>query len=256
MPEVSMEWLRQQAKQLVKKHWDIKEIPDIMFVCRQDDFSMDRKLDWDKYGGYYFSDIQTVVMNNENNANYTLRGIKRILLHELVHWRLHVTGEPWRDSDERFARELIRVGLGRRHNKDEQAQLAAMQARKNKNNEFFEIYEVNGDTILVSRMSHHRKNQDDFKQDLANTLIKMHNEREYAYESILPADVADMMCKLYGYKRAPLAVYGVCLSPNLGQICSDIGDREDIADLLKMELDMDEDEIERKLKIYDAASDQ
>lgn len=253
VPEVTLEWLKTQAKQLVKKHWDITDIPTIRLATRQDEITIERKLDWNNYSGYYCSDIKTVVMNNENYNKYTLRGVKRILLHELVHWRLHTTGQPWRDSDERFARELIRVGLGRRHNSDEQSQLAAKQARIAKKNEFFEIYERNEDTILVSRLWHCRKNQDDFKKDLAQTLIKMHNDREDESDSIYPADVADMMCKWHGYKHEPLAVYGIELSADGSYRSGDIGDRDDIADLLGGKLDMDWNIIDKKLR--HAASD-
>lgn len=187
-------------------------------------------------------------MNNENNRNYSLREVKRILLHELVHWRLHTTGEPWSDSDERFALELIRVGLGRRHNPDEKSLLAVKKARARKRNEFFEIYERNEETILVFRLSHHRKNQDDFKHDLANTLIRMHNKREDESEIIYPSDVADMMCKWYGYKSAPLAVYGIELTAHGSYgLGGDIGDTDDVRYLLG-KLDVDDEIINKRLK--------
>jgi predicted SprT family Zn-dependent metalloprotease len=238
MPEVTVEWLEKQAKQLVKKYWNIKHIPNIVI-------DSDREADWTNVVGYYWSDTQTIEFKNEINKNRTLREIKRTLLHELCHWYLHTTGQRWRDSDERFARELIRVGLGRRHNKDEQAQLAAKQAWERKKKEFFEIYEVNDETILVSRMSHHRKDQNDFKKDLAQTLIKIHNSREED-DLIYPTDVAEKMSEWYGYKIEPLAVYGINLSAN--SYTPDIGSNEDIRWLLINRLDVDPEVIEKKLK--------
>jgi len=238
MPEVTVEWLEKQAKQLVKKYWNIKHIPKIVI-------DSDREADWTNIVGRYWSDTQTIEFKNEINKNRTLREIKRTLLHELCHWYLHTTGQKWRDSDERFARELIRVGLGRRHNKDEQAQIAAKQAWERKKKEFFEIYEVNDETILVSRMSHHRKDQNDFKRDLAQTLIKIHNTREED-DLIYPADVAEKMSEWYGYKIEPLAVYGINLSAN--SYTPDIGSNEDIRWLLINRLDVDPEVIEKKLK--------
>lgn len=251
MPEVSASWLEKEAKQLVKKYWGLNEIPNIRLEHRQSLLTIEYKLDWDNYAGYYCSAIKTVVLNNENNARYTLRHIKRILLHELCHWYLHTTGQPWRDSDERFARELIRVGLGRRHNKDEQAVLAAKEAWKKKRNECFELIERSGSEVITIRLRHHRKNQDDFKKDLANTLIRIHNQREED-EHIYPADVADKMSEWYGYKLEPIAVFGIEISADNGWGEGHIGDKDDIALLLE-KLDVDPDTIDRKLK--DVASE-
>jgi len=245
VPEVTIEWLEVQAIQLVKKHWGITEIPIIQLVKRQDPITTDRKLDWDNYGGFYCSDIKTIVLNNENNIKYTLRGVKRILLHELVHWRLHTTNQPWRDSDERFARELIRVGLGRRHNKDEQAQLAAKQAWERKKNEYFELFDRSGPEIFSIRLRHNRKNVDDFKKDLANTLIRIHNNRQED-DFIYPADVSDKMKEWYGYKVEPIASYGIEISAGDGYGDGSIGDRDDIAILL-YKLDYDSDLIDQNL---------
>lgn len=246
MPEVTLEWLEKQAKQLVKKHWNIGEIPRIILVTRQDHLSIERKLDWDSYAGYYCSNIKTVVLNNENNKNYTVRQINRILLHELCHWRLHVTGQPWNDSDEQFARELIRVGLGRRHNRDEQAQLAAKQAWESKKNECFELIEKSESDTITYRLRHHRKDLDDFKRDLANTLIRLNNQRDED-EPIYPSDVANRMVEWYRYKLEPVAVYGIVLSSEGTYRGGDIGDRDDIESLL-INLDIDIEDIDRKLK--------
>ncbi len=250
MPEVTIEWLNNQAKQLVKKYWGLNHIPNICLTTRDSDLTKEKNLDWDNYAGYYCSGIETVVLNNENNARYTLRSIKRTLLHELCHWYLHTSNQPWRDSDERFARELIRVGLGRRHNKDEQASLAAKKAWESKANERFEIIERNEDGIITVRLKHHRKNVEDFKRDLANTLIKAHNERTED-ETIYPGDIADMMCKLYGYKVEPIARIAIEISETGSYLSGAVGDRSDLMNILTMDLDIDYEEADSKLKDFD-----
>lgn len=244
MTEATLEWLYKQAKQLVKKHWNIDQLPTIAI-------DLDRKLDWEKAVGYYCSDIKTIVFNSQINKRRTLRAIKRTLLHELCHWYLHITGQKYSDSDERFARELIRVGLGRRHNRDEQSVLAAKIAREKKNREFFELIERNEEEIITIRLRHHRKNQDDFKKDLANTLIRIQNQREED-ELIYPADVAEKMSEWYGYKLEPIAIFGIEISA--GGECGEghIGDKDDIAWLLQ-KLDVDPDIVDKKLK--DVASE-
>jgi predicted SprT family Zn-dependent metalloprotease len=249
LPEVTIEWLEQQAKHFIKKYWDINEMPTILLVTRQSSLTIERKLDWDNYSGYYCTDIKSIVLNNEKNRMYSLKRIKEILLHELCHWYLHITGQPYRDSDERFARELIRVGLGRKHNRDEQSVLAAKAAWKRKKREFFELIERNECETITYRIKHHRKNKDDFKRDLAKTLIRIHNQRDED-EIIYPADVAEKMCEWYGYKLEPVAVYAIELSTEWGE--GHIGDKEDIALLLE-KLDADPDVIENKLK--DVASE-
>ncbi|MGV6935882.1 hypothetical protein ACWA2B_10245 [Paenibacillus sp. CMM36] len=250
MPEVTLEWLNKQAKELVKKHWGLNKIPEICLATRDSQLTKERKLDWDNYAGYYCSGIETVVLNNENNQRYTLRYIKRILLHELCHWYLHITNQPWHDSDKRFARELIRVGLGQRYNGDEQAVLAAKQAWKAKDEERFEIIERNEDTIITIRLKHHRKNVDDFKKDLANTLISVHNNRDED-EPIYPGDVANMMCKWYGYKKEPIAKIAVEISESGNYRSGQLADRDDLVNILSDHLDVDREEADKKLIDHD-----
>ncbi|MFB5759011.1 SprT-like domain-containing protein [Paenibacillus medicaginis] len=242
MPEVTLEWLNKQAKQLVKKHWNLNEIPTITIDLERKD------LNWTTAVGYYCNDIKTIAFNSEVNKRRTEREIKRTLLHELCHWYLHTTGQKFRDSDERFAREMIRVGLGQRYNRDEQAVLAAKEAWKSKNDERFEIIEKNSDETITFRLKHRRKDQDDFEKDLAQVLIRMHNDRVKQNEdySILPGDVAQMMVKWYGYKLEPIAACGIVLSRNDGWGGGEVGGRDDIISVLE-ELGIDTEEAEMKL---------
>ncbi|MFE6075644.1 SprT-like domain-containing protein [Paenibacillus sp. NPDC057886] len=244
MPDVSLDWLNKNAAMLVKKHWGLKHIPKIEIDLERDSF------DWKRNVGYYCNDIETIVFSSQVNKRKSEREIKKILLHELVHWYLHTTGQRFRDSDERFARELIRVGLGKQHNSDEQSVLAAKAAWKRKKDERFEIIEENEEGIITARLRHHRKNGEDFKRDLANTLIRAHNEREEDI-TIYPGDIADMMCEWYGYKLEPLARVAIRISSRGSYLSGEIGDRDDISEVLHHELDMTYSEIDLKLKDFE-----
>lgn len=240
MANVTVEWLNKHAKILVKRHWGLLEIPKVVIDLERDGF------DWENYVGYYCNDIETIVFNSEVNATRSEKAIKSTLLHELVHWYLHTTGEKFRDSDERFARELIRVGLGRKHNRDEKSVLAAEKAWKRKKDERFEIVEENEDGVITARLKHHRKNVEDFKKDLANTLIRVHNNREEDI-SIYPGDIADKMCEWYGYKLEPVAQIAIIVSKRDTYWSGEIGDRDDIAEILNRQLNMEHCDIDLKL---------
>lgn len=240
MPNVAIAWLNKHAKILVRRHWGLNHIPEIVIDLDRD------SLDWDNYVGYYCSDIETIAFNSYVNARRSEKAIKITLLHELVHWYLHTTGEKFSDSDERFARELIRVGLGRKHNIDEQSVLAAKKAWKRKKDERFEIVEENEDGVITARLKHHRKNVDDFKKDLANTLIRVHNNREDDI-TIYPGDIADKMCEWYGYKLEPIAQIAIIVSKRGSHWSGEIGDRDDIAEVLSQQLNMDYSEIDLRL---------
>ncbi|MFC8685953.1 SprT-like domain-containing protein [Brevibacillus porteri] len=233
---MTLEWIQEQAKVLVMKHWGLDFIPEIVI-------DSDREYDWSTCRGLYWNNTQTIEFNSKVNETRTRREIKKTLLHELCHWYLHYTGQPFRDSDERFARELIRVGIGGYHNRDEKSVKAAKLAKKRKHDERFEIYEsIDGD-VITTRLRHSRKNQDDFKRDLGKTLMRMHNE-QFNDGIIYAGDVADMLCEWYGYKVEPLAVYGIELSNDRSY--GGIGDRDDISHILN-ELGFDKEEIEDNL---------
>lgn len=240
MSLVTLEWFKKQAQIMVKKHWRIDYIPEIVI-------DSDRERDWSNTLAVYWNDTKTIEFKSAINERLPLSRLKKILLHELCHWYLHINDQPFRDGDKRFATELIRVGAGSTHNHDEKALTAYTEAKKHKKIETFEIIERNSDQIIVSRLRHHRKNQDDFKKDLAETLIRMESEREED-ESIYPADVADKMVEWHGYKTDPIATCAIEISQGDGYGTGDIGDKEDVAHVLS-KLGMDWEEIENRLKI-------
>lgn len=240
MAEISVDWFNEQARRLVIKHWGLERIPRIVI-------DLDQDLDWENCVAYYCNDIRTIAFNSGINKKKTQQELKKILLHELCHWYLHITEQPHRDSDERFARELIRVGIPKFHNFDEKSRKAATVARKSKREEAFEIYEENDGEILTTRLKHSRKNKDDFIVDLRESLIKMHNERVSSVDcdDFYPVGVAEKMCEDYGYRIEPLAVYGITLSKGSNG-WGIVGDRDDVFRLL-LDVGMDYNEIEDRL---------
>ncbi|MNX86546.1 hypothetical protein D3C86_1184320 [compost metagenome] len=60
-----------------------------------------------------------------------------------------------------------------------------------------------------------------------------------------------MMCKWYGYKLEPIARVAIRISSRGSHLTGEIGDRDDIAKVLRYELDMEYNEIESKLKNFD-----
>lgn len=51
-----------------------------------------------------------IKMSSVVNARLSKQEVYDTLLHELVHWHLHTSGLPYRDTDEAFVRECLRVG--------------------------------------------------------------------------------------------------------------------------------------------------
>lgn len=51
-----------------------------------------------------------IKMSSIVNARRTKQEVFATLLHEMVHWHMHTSGLPYRDSDEAFVHECLRVG--------------------------------------------------------------------------------------------------------------------------------------------------
>lgn len=51
-----------------------------------------------------------IKMSSVVNARRSKQEVFGDLLHELVHWHLHTSGLPYKDTDEAFVRECLRVG--------------------------------------------------------------------------------------------------------------------------------------------------
>jgi predicted SprT family Zn-dependent metalloprotease len=236
MSEASLGWLTRQAYSLVQKYWNLDDIPNLVI-------DSDREKDWSNTLATYWADTRTIEFKSKINAKMSLRRIKKILLYELCRWRLHVTNKPYRDNDESFIRELIKVGAKSMHNSNLKAKIVFIQARKRKEVKIFELVGNLNDEVIVSRLSHTRKNEMDFKCDLAQVLIKMHNAL-WENESIYPADVASMMKDLFSYKLEPVSTYAINLSKERSP--GEVGDRDDVVRILN-KLGISKHEIETKL---------
>jgi len=110
---MTLEELYEEAKRLSFKYWGVAYDGEIKLVNRK----------WSSYNGYIratnvcdkdgnivgFKNYE-IVLSKKRNAEHDRDWIAGILLHELVHWRLMDTGKPFRDHEEEFVKECLRVG--------------------------------------------------------------------------------------------------------------------------------------------------
>lgn len=223
---IDLSWIKAEALKLVKKHWDIDFIPNIVF---------DRKTDeeWDNYFkedygtllGLYYDEDMTIEFNTKRNSNRTLAEIKKTLLHELCHWYLHYNDLPYRDADVRFAHELIRVGL--RPNPIPAHYNAYKEARKDTPYHTFELVD-NGEEKITTRLYHKRKNQNDFKKDLKNVMERLKAEflkQQEEYEKgesnyvveIWVGEVVSALCEWHGYEQMEYPIYSTVIGNEYGR---------------------------------------
>lgn len=104
LPQIDLNALYTYAKEQAMLHWHREFDIEIELV--------DTK--WSRTNGMYIYDLETgqkwIRMSKKRNQIRTWDNVKGTLLHELVHWHLHTSGIPHRDSDIEFARECIRAG--------------------------------------------------------------------------------------------------------------------------------------------------
>ncbi|MEC4565405.1 hypothetical protein L8C07_05560 [Paenibacillus sp. CMAA1739] len=106
------EYLQEEAARLVEKHWGIDEKPIIVM-----DFSESVELQSGLMGGACFNTRgKFIEFWSEINRQMEHQEVLDMLLHELCHWYLFITGEEYRDNDVRFVKELIKLGIGHTHN--------------------------------------------------------------------------------------------------------------------------------------------
>ncbi|WP_242248895.1 protein sprT [Bacillus cereus group sp. BfR-BA-01328] len=108
--------VRNKMDYLISKHWGINNRPNIVF----DPYEPLETT----YLGAYHAGTESLIFRSEFLILVEENEFEKILLHELCHWYLHITGEEYRDRDVRFAEELIKVGAG------ETANLHNDEARK------------------------------------------------------------------------------------------------------------------------------
>lgn len=92
-----------RANELAQFHWGVDYTGTLRLVNR----------DWRIYNGYFVRSpegLQEIVMSAQKNAKRPPEDVERTLLHELVHWRQYLVGQPARDTDFEFIAECLRVG--------------------------------------------------------------------------------------------------------------------------------------------------
>lgn len=96
-------WLESVVDDLVEEYWEIQDRPSIMLdpIERMPTPFM----------GAYDAPTHSLVFHSAMLALRDAEEIRSTVIHELCHWYLHVTGQPYRDEDVRFAQEIIRVGV-------------------------------------------------------------------------------------------------------------------------------------------------
>jgi SprT-like protein len=95
-------WLEQTIETLVKKHWNTSNRPSIT-LDPVERIGIE-------FLGAYDAPTESLVFHSGMIALLSEEEMKMVVLHELCHWYLHITGEAYLDEDIRFAEEIIRVG--------------------------------------------------------------------------------------------------------------------------------------------------
>lgn len=95
------------ANELTRKHWDVDYTGTIALV----------NYEWRCYNGKFRHkrdrtdlSLMEIRMSAVTNARRAPELVEGTLLHELVHWRLFVTGAPFSDEYYEFIAECLRVG--------------------------------------------------------------------------------------------------------------------------------------------------
>ncbi|SDI28874.1 hypothetical protein [Alteribacillus bidgolensis] len=96
--------LYKSANDMCLKHWGVEYSDQIELV----------HTNWSVQNAVFIYDRGTgeriIRMSTKRNAIRSKEGVLQSLLHELVHWRLHLQGLPCRDEDPEFIEECINVG--------------------------------------------------------------------------------------------------------------------------------------------------
>ncbi|MCP1159383.1 protein sprT [Bacillus infantis] len=100
---ININWVNEKIEEIITNYWDIKIRPKVIF-------DPDEPLERPFYGAYD-SNLEVIIFRSEFLILKDVNIIEKYLAHELCHWYLHQTGEPFRDKDIRFAKEIIRLGL-------------------------------------------------------------------------------------------------------------------------------------------------
>jgi hypothetical protein len=96
-------WIKSKSEAFIQKYWDTNKRPNIIL-------DPDEEIEKSYYGAYEPS-TESLIFRSEFLSILEVEQFEKILLHELCHWYLHVSGEEFRDKHVRFAKEIIRLGI-------------------------------------------------------------------------------------------------------------------------------------------------
>lgn len=88
------------ANEMSQRHWGVNYTGTIELFNR----------DWKRKGASYSPGAKQIRMSRPVNKRLDRDLVIGCLMHELVHWRLHTTDQPYCDTDEAFVAECLRVG--------------------------------------------------------------------------------------------------------------------------------------------------
>jgi predicted SprT family Zn-dependent metalloprotease len=97
---ITLQELYQKAEELCQRHWNVSYTGKIEIT----------KTRWRRRLGCFLPVFETIRFSEWMNQKLTREEILDTLLHELVHWRLYKTGQPYLDTDATFVQECLRVG--------------------------------------------------------------------------------------------------------------------------------------------------
>ncbi|TPG77705.1 hypothetical protein EEL32_22515 [Brevibacillus laterosporus] len=114
---LTLDELYEAANEMCRKHWGVDYTGTIRYMGGYWCYQM-ACYTWD-------DEVREIRFNRRMNSTLTREEVLDNLLHELVHWRLHTTGQPSSDVDAEFVHECIRVGASFSH--EPSAQRAAQK---------------------------------------------------------------------------------------------------------------------------------
>ncbi|MCD9024380.1 hypothetical protein [Cohnella silvisoli] len=97
---LSLDELYVAANLFCLRNWGVPFTGNIELIKRR----------WAVYMALYVAERKTIRMSSPTNNELGFVRVIDNLHHELVHWRLHMTGQPYDDCDYEFIAECVRVG--------------------------------------------------------------------------------------------------------------------------------------------------
>lgn len=98
--DISLEELERYAHYFTMRCWGVPFNGRIELINRE----------WKRKSACFLHNGLTIQFSHITNQSQSMNEVLKVLLHELVHWRLYTTGEPCEDDTKEFVEEALRVG--------------------------------------------------------------------------------------------------------------------------------------------------